>query len=140
MKYNFGILKNTMIGFKSIEADNVKIIYKGILKNVKQKSDNIYITFDNDFKLQIKENAFKKMLIQKDKDNIIWFVNDPDNTDIISSYVGFSLFDTYGFPIELTQEILREENLYIDIVGYEILMEKQKELSKGTFKNKDAFN
>ena len=47
----------------------------------------------------------------------------------------FMLYDTYGFPFEITQEIAAEKNITIDKDGYEKLMMNQKESAR----NKKAF-
>jgi alanyl-tRNA synthetase len=47
-----------------------------------------------------------------------------------SGDVAFKLYDTFGFPIDLTEVILREKNLALDSAGFDAAMAKQKELSK----------
>lgn len=42
----------------------------------------------------------------------------------------FKLYDTFGFPLDLTEVILREKNLELDTKGFEDAMAKQKEQSK----------
>ena len=42
----------------------------------------------------------------------------------------FSLYDTYGFPLELTVELAKEKNLDVDIDGFNEAMERQKNRSK----------
>ncbi|MEO0108142.1 MAG: alanine--tRNA ligase, partial [candidate division WOR-3 bacterium] len=44
----------------------------------------------------------------------------------------FRLHDTYGFPVELTLELAREEGLEVDVLGFEEAMAKQRERSKET--------
>ena len=44
----------------------------------------------------------------------------------------FKLYDTYGFPFEITEEIANEKNIKIDKAGYEKLMEKQKTNARNT--------
>ncbi|HAZ10953.1 MAG TPA: alanine--tRNA ligase [Candidatus Omnitrophica bacterium] len=52
------------------------------------------------------------------------------NLGILSGEHVFRLYDTYGFPWELTQEIAEGENIKVDIKGFEALMENQRSASK----------
>jgi alanyl-tRNA synthetase len=45
----------------------------------------------------------------------------------------FELYDTYGFPLELTQEIVEEQGLSIDLAGFEQEMASQKTRSKDAY-------
>ena len=55
-------------------------------------------------------------------------------TTQFSGEVAFKLYDTYGFPLDLTQDMLRELNLSIDLQGFEKCMQEQKERSKAHWK------
>lgn len=48
----------------------------------------------------------------------------------ISDQNAFDLFTTYGFPIELTEEIAKEKGLVVDRKGFEKLMEEHREKSR----------
>ena len=48
----------------------------------------------------------------------------------------FELFTTYGFPIELTEEIARERNIEVDKKEFDVLMEEHKTLSREGAKQK----
>jgi alanyl-tRNA synthetase len=53
-----------------------------------------------------------------------------DNTSWVSATDAFKLHDTYGFPYELTKELLAEEGLSVDDHGFEELMERAREVSR----------
>jgi len=48
----------------------------------------------------------------------------------IAGDVAFKLYDTYGFPLDLTQDIAREHELTVDLDGFEQSMRQQRELSQ----------
>ncbi|WP_334079211.1 alanine--tRNA ligase [Microbulbifer sp. M83] len=59
-----------------------------------------------------------------------------EGTEIPGELV-FTLYDTYGFPVDLTQDIARERDLTLDMAGYEASMEAQRERARaaGKFKH-----
>ena len=48
----------------------------------------------------------------------------------ISGAQAFELYDTYGFPLELTQEIAQEQGIEVDLAGFEKAMEQQRQRAK----------
>ncbi len=54
--------------------------------------------------------------------------------DKISGEAAFKLYDTYGFPVELTKEIAQERKLSVDLVDVEKEMEKQRERARAAHK------
>ena len=48
----------------------------------------------------------------------------------ISGEQAFELYDTYGFPLELTEEIAAEHGLKVDLAGFEMAMQAQRERAK----------
>jgi alanyl-tRNA synthetase len=53
-----------------------------------------------------------------------------ENTSWVDAEDAFRLHDTYGFPYELTKELLAEEGLSVDDQGFEELMERAREVSR----------
>lgn len=53
-----------------------------------------------------------------------------DQKQPITGEVAFKLYDTYGFPVELTKEIAEEHQLTVDMHGFESLMETQRERAR----------
>jgi alanyl-tRNA synthetase len=49
---------------------------------------------------------------------------------IIPGRVAFTLYDTYGFPLEITEELAAENGMTVDKVGFQEAFDKHKELSK----------
>ncbi|MGI7912667.1 alanine--tRNA ligase [Campylobacter coli] len=54
--------------------------------------------------------------------------------EVFSGEVAFKLYDTYGFPLDLTQDMLREKNLVVDEAKFEELMSEQKNRAKASWK------
>lgn len=54
--------------------------------------------------------------------------------DVIPGSVVFKLYDTYGFPTDLTNDIAREKNLSIDMVGFEVEMDAQRARARAASK------
>jgi alanyl-tRNA synthetase len=48
----------------------------------------------------------------------------------IPGEAAFRLYDTYGFPVDLTADIARERGLSVDMAGFEVAMEQQRERAR----------
>lgn len=51
----------------------------------------------------------------------------------LSGDVAFKLYDTYGFPLDLTQDVLRAENKSVDTAGFQKCMEQQKKKARAAW-------
>ncbi|MDX1800843.1 MAG: alanine--tRNA ligase, partial [Marinobacter sp.] len=56
------------------------------------------------------------------------------NGSVIPGETVFALYDTYGFPVDLTNDIARERGLTLDYEGYEKAMEQQRERARAASK------
>ncbi|NLK29782.1 MAG: alanine--tRNA ligase [Aminobacterium colombiense] len=56
------------------------------------------------------------------------------HVDALSGTIAFELYDTYGFPLELTTEICAENDIKVDEAGFHVEMEKQRERARASSK------
>jgi alanyl-tRNA synthetase len=75
--------------------------------------------------LKLEETRFKKMLDRGLKllDEATADISDGGS---LAGDVAFKLYDTYGFPLDLTQDALRAKNIAVDTAGFEAAMERQR--------------
>lgn len=78
--------------------------------------------------LKIEEERFAETLEQGMK-ILEQTVSDMSGTEIDGETV-FKLYDTYGFPTDLTADIAREKNLTLDMEGFEKAMEEQRQRAR----------
>ena len=82
--------------------------------------------------LKLEETRFKTTL-----DRGLRLLNDeldrlPDGADLPGG-VAFKLYDTYGFPLDLTQDVLREKARAVDVQGFDAAMEEQKAKARASW-------
>jgi alanyl-tRNA synthetase len=128
-----GELKNlaeSVINTYSEQYPNLSVRSEEIKSAIATEEEQFRRTLDNGLKqfnkisLQIhmstKEVNGKKVL---DKESAV-------AKQAISAQNAFDLFTTYGFPVELTEEIAHEKGLVVDRVGFEKLMVEHREKSR----------
>ena len=59
-------------------------------------------------------------------------------TEIISGEDAFRLYDTFGFPLDLTELMAKERNLNVDVQGFDRLLEEQRNRSRESGKSSSA--
>lgn len=94
--------------------------------------------------IELKENAnyIKEQLTLEEERffktisaGITLFNDELENTkDIFSGEVAFKLYDTYGFPLDLTEDMLKDKGLKVDLDKFEELMTNQKTMAKAAWK------
>ena len=83
--------------------------------------------------LKIEEIRFRKTL-----ERGLALLEDATNNlrqgDVLKGDVAFKLYDTYGFPLDLTQDALKPRGIGVDLKGFSAGMEKQKEEARKAWK------
>jgi alanyl-tRNA synthetase len=54
---------------------------------------------------------------------------------VLPGEVAFKLYDTYGFPLDLTQDVLRDEGIEVDVAGFDRLMAEQRDRARSARKD-----
>jgi alanyl-tRNA synthetase len=118
--------------FTTEVAETAISLSESAYPNVRQREDAIKA------ELQREESNFLKTLERGEKllAEIIAKLKEESKTQI-SGESAFTLYDTYGFPLELTQEIAEENSLTVDVAGFEAEMEKQKERGRDAHESID---
>ncbi|MGL1892075.1 MAG: alanine--tRNA ligase [Spirochaetaceae bacterium] len=111
--------------FISKPSDMVIEMYKDQYPELLEKKSFIFSVFEAEedkFGLTLKkgEAEFAKLLPNLKRNPKM----------IIPGRVAFNLFDTYGFPLELTEELAKEEGMTVDRDGFDKAFLKHKEMSK----------
>ena len=81
--------------------------------------------------IKIEEDNFSKTL-DRGMEILDGYMEDMDaaGSTVLAGDLAFKLYDTYGFPLELTQEILEEKGKTVDVEGFTANMDAQKELAR----------
>lgn len=90
--------------------------YKDVYEELKVNSQKIYEELEKEI------DKFSKTLEDgiKQLDKVLQFVKG----DTLNGKTAFRLYDTYGFPIEMTVEICKEKGFGVDIEGYKLAQEE----------------
>ena len=92
--------------------------------------------------LALKSNAVKEQIELEEArffktiaSGIELFNAELENTkEVFSGEVAFKLYDTFGFPLDLTEDMLREKELRLDLATFEALMQEQRSRAKAAWK------
>ncbi|MCE2697733.1 MAG: alanine--tRNA ligase [Nostocales cyanobacterium LE14-WE4] len=113
-------------------AETAISLSESIYPNLRQRATAIKA------ELQREEVNFLKTLDRGEKllAEIIQTVKQQGQTSI-SGESAFTLYDTYGFPLELTQEVAEENHITVDVDGFNAEMQKQVERAKAAHETID---
>ncbi len=81
--------------------------------------------------LEKEEEKFSKTIVNGEKEFEKMLPNlMKGNSRVIGGRIAFKLYDTYGFPIELTEELAKEHGFTVDREGFKAAFEKHQEISR----------
>lgn len=94
---------------------------EGFVSNIlKQEEERFKVTLDRGLKLLEEEAAKLK------------------SGSVLAGEVAFKLYDTYGFPLDLTEDILKKRHIKVDIDGFGQMMDQQKERARSSWSGSGA--
>jgi len=119
------------LGVDLLKIDSTIEIAKPIMK--------IYSDYNLDEKRIFKELKQEEDRFQKTLDKGLREFNKMSDDKLIDGKESFLLYQSYGFPIEMIQELAKEKNIKIDLKGFEKELNKHQKLSRtatqGKFKS-----
>jgi len=107
--------------FTTQVAESAIALAEEAYPNVRERNDGIQA------ELQREESQFLKTLERGEKLLADILAQKPEQ---ISGTDAFTLYDTYGFPLELTQEIAEEQGIPVDLASFDVEMEKQRQRAR----------
>lgn len=116
-----GIDKDFLSDVATVVIDNFKNAYPELEQN-KDKVHRELTAEEEKFRVTLKkgEAEFQKLLPN--------LMKNPKK--IISGKVAYNLYETYGYPLELTQELGKENGFTVDVEGFKAAEKKHQEASK----------
>ncbi|MCD6500853.1 alanine--tRNA ligase [bacterium] len=122
----FGKLLGLTNNFLIPLAQKVIAIYQDVYPEIKTKETDILIVF------QKEEEKFEKTLEKglKEFDKLLKSKIKNQKSKIIEGKEAFDLYQNYGFPLELTEELAKEKGLEVDKQGFAKNLKKHQEISR----------
>ena len=117
-------------GYTGILAQMVIDNYKHVYPELEENSNTIID------ELTTEESRFEKTLSagEREFNKVATALKTHDQTTL-SGRTAFKLYDTYGFPLEFTEELAEEQGLTVDKAGYDKAFKKHQQLSKASSAN-----
>ncbi|MGN9164181.1 alanine--tRNA ligase [Tissierellaceae bacterium HCP3S3_D8] len=124
-----GIENEFLTKIVDVVIDSWKVEYEDLSKR------------ENEIKkiIRIEEEKFQET-IDQGIEILVSYIDEMKNAkeDTLDGERAFKLYDTYGFPLDLTREILEEKSLLIDEEGFHLKMEEQRNRARKAREEKDS--
>ncbi len=128
--------------FEQIRFDKIKLFNQNVIQNCliggnSQLDSFIQILGEEEYysmPINLSQKAIDLLTengkYSNNKANMDIYAFTSQNDLVIDGYYGFELYDTYGFPFDLTKLLASESGLTIDEIGFEKQMQQQKSRSR----------
>ncbi|WP_276877278.1 alanine--tRNA ligase [Anaerococcus hydrogenalis] len=120
-----------------IEGEFLSSVIDCVIDSYKDEYDELVDRKDKIISVIKKEEANFQNTIDSGLDILNEYIKDlrDKNKDTLDGKEAFKLYDTYGFPLDLTKEILTENNLKVDTKEFDKQMENQRNLARNARKS-----
>lgn len=122
-----------------IQGEFLSKIIDKVIDSYKVEYEELVTNRENILNVVIEEEERFQKTIEQGLERLNSLIDEirEKKSKILDGAEAFKLYDTYGFPIDLTKEILNESNYDVDIKSFDQEMEKQRETARNARK-KDA--
>ncbi|NOT19472.1 MAG: alanine--tRNA ligase, partial [Sideroxydans sp.] len=113
-----------------------------VMEILKQEEERFFATIGNGMSILISAlfGGTEVVERQSGKGVVSEIIGVTKKIEILDGNVAFQLHDTYGFPLDLTQDVCREYVVIVDIAGFNVAMANQKQMARSAGKFKMAAN
>ncbi|MDU1316848.1 alanine--tRNA ligase, partial [Anaerococcus hydrogenalis] len=125
-----------------IEGEFLSSVINNVIESYKAEYDELVDRKDKIINIIKKEESNFQNTIDSGLDILNDYIKDlkENNKDTLNGKDAFKLYDTYGFPLDLTKEILTENNLKVDTKEFDIQMENQRNLARNARKSDSGWS
>ena len=102
-----------------------------------RKEDQYRFIFENRYTLVIKRHIFLHHTLLRLEDDCVYFEFSPE--PVLSGMIAYCLFETYGFPLEIAVDEMKQNGMSVDETGFHVMEDLSRELNKNTYRNNNAF-
>jgi alanyl-tRNA synthetase len=125
------------VAYPELTASKVRV-----MDVLKQEEERFFTTIGHGMSILISSIFGGKEVVENptDKGLVSEIVGVTKKIEVLNGDVAFQLHDTFGFPLDLTQDVCREHGVTVDIAGFDAAMANQKQMARAAGKFKMTAN
>ena len=125
-----------------ISGEFLSSIVERVIDTYKEEYEELLLNKENIISAIVDEEERFQNTIDQGLDRLNSLINEmkENGESELSGSEAFKLYDTYGFPLDLTKEILNEDNFDVDINKFNEEMERQRELARSARKKDSGWS